>query len=278
LSIGDNSEFNHDSFPPVFKPFDTGSSGSFEKVYNIELTMANGSCKQTGRQLLNYRDIVNIYENDMQLTVELAEDTSDEHQVMANMGVSIALSHILCREDIFLLHAASIVRSNQGYIFPGRSGSGKTTLSRLSIDKNYVLCDELSAVMGSSDCRENGTGSAYSVFPGPRWAQFTFDPDYYCDAVWRGEPDKAFPLRAIIFPSRSDLRDHTWLEKIESIDAAVSLLVRFTDTAFVKMLPAETHRKAFHFFSQLARSIPCYTLHANIQTDFWKTIDETVGR
>ena len=278
LSIRDNSEFNHDSFPPVFKPYDIERSGPFRKTYTIELAMAAGKPRSSGRHLLNYRDVVNIYENDMQLRVELTEDAADDLHVLANMGVSIGLCHILCREDIFLLHAASITRNNEGYIFPGRSGSGKTTLSRLSNDENHVLCDELSAVMGNSDCPENATDSTYSVFPGPRWAQFTFDPDYYCDAVWLDEPDRAFPLKAIIFPSRSDLRDHTWLEKIESIDAAVSLMERFIDTAFVKALPAQTHRKAFHFFSQLARSIPCYRIHANLQTDFWKAIDETVGR
>ena len=278
LSIKDEAKFHHDSFPPVFKPFYIERSCSFRKMYTIDLAMDNGSCRRAGRQLLNYRDVVNIYENDMQLLVELAENTSDDLQALANMGVSLALCHILCREDIFLLHAASIVRNNQGFIFPGRSGSGKTTLSRLSIDENYVLCDELSAVMGSCNFSENVTCSTYGVFAGPRWAQFTFDPDYYCDAAWRDEPHKVFPLKAIIFPSRSGLREDTWLEKIESIDAAVSLLVRFTDTAFVKALPAETHRKAFHFFSQLARSVPCYSIHANIQTDFWKTIDETIGQ
>ena len=115
-------------------------------------------------------------------------------------------------------------------------------------------------------------------FPGPRWAQFTFNPEYYCEAAWRDEPHRAFPLKAIIFPSRSGLREDTWLRRLKSIDATVSLIERFIDTSFVKALPAETHRKAFHFFSQLARSIPCYSIHANLQTDFWKTIDETVGR
>ena|GEM_PF-7003631 len=278
LSIRDNSEFNHDSFPPVFKPYDIERSGPFGKTYTIELALAGGKSRSQGRHLLDYRDVVNIYENGMQLTVELAETASEERQVLANMGVSIALCHVLCREDIFLLHAASIARNNKGYIFPGRSGSGKTTLSRLSSGENHVLCDELSAVMGNGDRPEITADRTYTVFPGPRWAQFTFDPDYYCDAAWLDEPDKAFPLKAIIFPSRSDLRDHTWLQKIESIDAAVSLMERFIDTAFVKALPAQTHRKAFHFFSQLARSVPCYTLHANLQTDFWKAIDETVGR
>jgi hypothetical protein len=278
LVIRDSVLFNPDSSPPVFKPFDIEQSDSFRKVYTIDLVMADGKTRPTGRQLLNYRDVVSIYENDMQLFVELAETASDDRQVLANMGVSLALCHILCRENIFLLHAASIVRNNQGFIFPGRSGSGKTTLSRLSIDENHVLCDEHSAVMGNSACRADETGSAYSVFPGPRWAQFTFDPEYYSEAAWRDEPYRAFPLKAIIFPSRSGLRDDTWLERLDKIDATVSLIERFIDTSFVKALPAETHRKAFHFFSQLARSIPCYSIHANLQTDFWKTIDETVGR
>ncbi len=276
LVIKDSVLFTPESFPPVFKPFDINRSGPVRKTYTIDLAMANGKTRPAGQQLLNYRDVVNIYENDMQLHVELTENASDDLHILANMGVSIVLCHILCREDIFLLHAASIVRNNQGYIFPGRSGSGKTTLSRLSIDENRVLCDELSAVMGGCDCRDSATGSSYGVFPGPRWAEFTFNPEYYCDAAWRGDPDQAFPLKAIIFPSRSGLRDDTWLERLDSIDAAFLLMLRFTDTAFVKALPAETHRMAFNFFSQLARSIPCYSIHANLNTDIWKTIDETV--
>ena len=276
LFIKDEVVFSHDSIPPVFKPFDIDLIGHIKKMYTIDLAMVRGNSRHAGRLILNYRDIVYIYENNMHLLVELAENDSEDHQVLANMGVSIALCHIFCRENIFLLHAASIVRNGQGFIFPGRSGSGKTTLSRLSIDENYVLCDELSAVMGSGNLSENVTCSTYSVFAGPRWAQFTFNPEYYCDAVWLDDPDKAFPLKAIIFPSRSGLREDTWLEKIESIDATVSLMMQFTDTQFVKTLPAETHRKAFHFFSALARSVPCYSIHANTQTDIWKTIDETV--
>ncbi len=251
---------------------------TFARKYYINIEMADESRRPAGRLLLNYRDVVFIHEIDMRLSVELAETAVDELQVLANMGISIALCQILCRENIFPLHAASVVRDSKGFIFPGRSGSGKTTISRLSAVENQVLCDELTSVTTRKCKSDNTSGNTYSIFPGPKWAKFTFVPEYYCDTAWRDESHGTYPLKAIIFPSRSELRDETWLERVDSIDAALDLMMRFTDTAFVKALPAEAHRKAFHYFSQLARSVPCYTIHANIQTDIWKVIDETVGQ
>ncbi len=276
LSIKNNTLFDQKSIPPVFKPFDNYRTGSFGKTYTIDLTMTSVSSQQPGRLILNFRDVVFIYEIDMRLYVELAETTADELWVLANMGISIALCQILCRENIFPLHAASVVRDGKGFIFPGRSDSGKTTISRLSAVENEVLCDELTAVTTRKSNSDNTSGNNYSIFPGPEWAKFTFVPEYYCDTAWRDESHGTYPLKAVIFPSRSGLRDETWLERVDSIDAALNLMMRFTDTAFVKALPAETHRIAFHFFSQLARSVPCYTIHANIQTDIWKVIDETI--
>ena len=278
LSVRDNVKSAKDSIPPVFRLFQADSSITRTGTYSINLSMVDDECGTEGRLLLNYRDVVFIHKNGAHLSVDVAETPSEEFQVLANMGVSLALSYIFCLEDVFMLHAASVVRNGVGFIFPGRSGSGKTTISRLSAAENHVLCDELTAVTMNESRHDMTFPSFYRIFSGPKWAQFTFDPEYYSDAAWRDVSHEAYLLKAVIFPSRSDLRDYTWLERVKSIDAAVSLMMRFTDTAFVRTLPAESHRKAFHFFSQLARSVPCYTMHANIHTDIWKVIDETVGK
>jgi len=239
--------------------------------------MASSSCRKHGRLLQNFRDGIYIFQDDSSLTVELSGSISENIHIHANMGVSLALCHILCRENIFLLHAASVARRNHGYIFPGQSGSGKTTISRLSDENNLVLCDELTAIAAGCNESDNSSVKEYNIFPGPRWAQFTFNPEYYNDSIWGEEPHSVFPLKAILFPCQSDLREETHLRRVDSIDAAVELIMRFTDTSFVKSLPAESHRLAFHFFSELVRTVPCYSIHANLQTDIWKAIDEAVG-
>ena len=278
LSVFEKIKFNSENIPPIFKSFDTGQADALSRKYFIILTIADNHLSNEGSLIYNFRDLLFIYEKDMQISVEIAETSIDDPQNLANMGISIALCQILSREGFFMLHAASVVRNDQGFVFPGFSGSGKTTISRLSAVENHVLCDELTAVTARLSNPDGIPGNTYRIFSGPRWADFTFKPEYYCDATWREKSHSAYPLRAVIFPSKSELRDETWLEKVKSIDAAVSLMARFFETAFVKALPAETLTRTFHFFSRLARRVPCYTIHANIKTDIWKAIDETIGK
>ncbi|MEW6027512.1 MAG: hypothetical protein AB1599_09500 [Planctomycetota bacterium] len=51
-------------------------------------------------------------------------------------------SHIMLKDNGFLIHACGIRNNNDGYLFAGRSGSGKTTLARKTPYQD-VLSDEL---------------------------------------------------------------------------------------------------------------------------------------
>jgi len=269
LSHTDATVFNDEAIPAICVPIDANEIDASKLKHMIKLVIRDNINKTRKHEIFNFRNTMLIYENKDKLTVEVAEYPSSDRQILANMGISIALCHIFSRENIFLIHSASIVRNGRGYIFPGHSGAGKTTISTLSHRNNLVLCDELSAVMEDSDKR-------YSVLAGPEWSDFTFTPKFYLDSVWKKNPDFVFPLNAIIFPTQENLREETWLERIKPIDATFKLIVLFADTPYIKSLPPETFKLAFHFFSNLTRQIPCFKIHANIETDIWQVIDETI--
>ena len=56
-------------------------------------------------------------------------------------------SLILAKRGGFLLHAASVIRFGQAFLFAGVSGAGKTTISRLAPPDTRLLTDEISYVV-----------------------------------------------------------------------------------------------------------------------------------
>ncbi len=53
---------------------------------------------------------------------------------------------ILSEQGGFLLHASSIIRNGQAFLFAGQSGAGKTTMCRLAPADSILLTDEISFV------------------------------------------------------------------------------------------------------------------------------------
>jgi hypothetical protein len=51
----------------------------------------------------------------------------------------------------FLLHAASVVRNGEAFVFAGASGAGKTTISRLAPPDAAVLSDEVSCLRPTAE-------------------------------------------------------------------------------------------------------------------------------
>ncbi len=74
----------------------------------------------------------------------------------------ILYSLLLVQEGGFLLHAASIIKDNKGYIFMGRSGAGKSTVAYYSSDYT-VLSDEISLI--------RQVGQDYFLYSTPFWGE-----------------------------------------------------------------------------------------------------------
>lgn len=268
-------EFENETFiPPLFKnPLKNEDIDSKPK-YIIHLLVSKYK-KFSGNILYNYKNkLIHIYENKGNVFVHIGEDEILEKQYLSQIGISIALSWILCKENIYTLHSASIMIKGHGFLFLGLSGTGKTTLSRLSEKKgNLVLCDELSAIKWIF---ENNNRKWY-VFPGPRWSRFTFNPKYYLEPSWNDSTGWTFPLKAVFFLDKRKEKNITTLSKEKKINTAHLLNFLFYNSRYTEILPIECRKEVFHNLANLAREIPCYRISINLKDDFWKKIDKVVG-
>src|SRR5262249_45834634 len=67
------------------------------------------------------------------------------HEYALDSLLRMFLSWALLPQDGFLLHAASVVKNGQAYVFVGRSGAGKSTVASFS-PQGSVLTDEISLI------------------------------------------------------------------------------------------------------------------------------------
>lgn len=74
----------------------------------------------------------------------------------------ILYSLLLIEKGGFLLHAASVVKDGQGYIFMGKSGAGKSTVAEFS-STYKILSDEISLV--------RKCGHKYLLYSTPFWGE-----------------------------------------------------------------------------------------------------------
>ncbi len=146
-----------------------------------------------------------------------------------------------------LLHASSVIRQEQAFLFPGPPEAGKTTIIRNSPGMT-VLSDEISAV------DLNGTG-----------APVAYGTPFFGD--W-GEPgDKASaPVRGLFFPVKSEINRVTPLNRKETL--ANLLPCVFTFTTWQPRL-----HKLFELSLNLADRVPGYLLEFKPEPDFWQVID-----
>jgi len=113
---------------------------------------------QNNRFLIRRPDL----EGEIDLVNRVAKVSNREAIYSFDSFLRICYSLILVQESGFLLHAASVVRDGQGYVFMGRSGSGKSTIAAYS-SQYLVLSDEISLV--------RKIGSHYFIYSTPFWGE-----------------------------------------------------------------------------------------------------------
>jgi hypothetical protein len=92
-----------------------------------------------------------------------AEFRGVRHEYALDSLLRILLTVMLLPRRGFLLHAATVVRGGQAYVFMGRSGAGKSTVASLS-PRGSVLTDEISLL--------RHTDGAWQAHGTPFWGEF----------------------------------------------------------------------------------------------------------
>lgn len=159
----------------------------------------------------------------------------------------IAYSLALIEAGGLLIHAASLVKEEKGYLFCGPSGSGKTTVARLSPDAT-LLSDELSIVR-----IDEGRARCYGT---PFWGELA-----------RGGEDRSAPLVGIYCLHKGSRHAIEALKPRQSLERLLPNVMFFaTEPEFMAQI--------LDISSDLVEAVPCFDLSFLPDPAFWKVIED----
>jgi energy-coupling factor transporter ATP-binding protein EcfA2 len=160
--------------------------------------------------------------------------------------VRFVISTVLINNKGFLMHAASIMRRGQIYVFAGPSASGKTTLCQ-TMPGASVLTDETSALV------RNGCGfRAHSTCFAGEYGQVR------CNV--------SAPVKSIFFIRKGSRFRHRRLDSCASCTEMLrNCILDFHETTLMRRLLATV--------DALAGRVPCYELSVSRGGELWRYID-----
>jgi hypothetical protein len=155
------------------------------------------------------------------------------------------LSWELLSRTGFLLHAATVVRDGQAYVFTGKSGAGKSTVASLSPAGN-ALTDEISLLR-----RKEGVWRAYGT---PFWGEFR-----------AAGSNTSAPVKGIFRLVQAAENDVTPMRGAELLRTLLPNILFFSSKT-------EDHRRLLEIAGAASQEIPGYTLEFRKDATFWEAL------
>jgi hypothetical protein len=208
--------------PIALNDFSASENQSTEFVYEFE-----GAVLRTGSNETRFDGVRNEYALDSLLRV--------------------LLSWKLTGYAGFLLHAATVIRKGEAYVFTGRSGAGKSTVASLS-PEGSVLTDEISLLRF-----EKGQWRAYGT---PFWGEFR-----------AAGSNTSAPVRGIFRLAQAAENRVTALRPVELLRALLPNVLFFSPEA-------EANRRLLKILSQAVETISGYELAFRKDRAFWEVLPE----
>jgi len=148
------------------------------------------------------------------------------------------------------LHVSAILFQKGLFLFGGPSGAGKSTVAKILLEKGGVLLDEDQVVVRKSpDSSYSANAWGYSMKT--------------CDV----------PIRAVFQLVKSD---QNILLPLSSMQSAIFLMSQ-ADQVAGTMIHNDLYRCLFHQIAEMARCIPAFQLHFNLDGQFWELIQEEMN-
>jgi hypothetical protein len=175
-----------------------------------------------------------------------AEFRGVRHEYALDSLLRILLTVVLLPRRGFLLHAATVVRGGQAYVFMGPSGAGKSTVASLS-PRGSVLTDEISLL--------RHTDGAWQAHGTPFWGEFR-----------AAGMNCHFPI-AGIYSLEQDSEDCVEpMQAKEMLRAILPCVLFFTRDE-------RANAALLHILLGFVRRVPCYRLRFRRGADFWEAIE-----
>jgi len=167
------------------------------------------------------------------------------------------------------LHASAVLRNGKAFVFLGPSEAGKSTAALLGIEAGGKIIDD-DMVSLAREGEED-----YAVFSTRVWGEWLQKP---CLPVPKFvEVGAGAPLAGIFVLNQAGEDRLTPLSKPEASD----VLARQTlgqDIGMRLPMSKATMRKISENCCTIAERVPAYRLHFRKSPDFWKLIDDALGK
>lgn len=184
-------------------------------------------------------------EGDIDFDNRIARVTNRAAVYSFDSFLRILYSLFLVQEGGFLLHAASVVRDGQGYLFMGKSGAGKSTIA-IHSSKYTVLSDEISLVKKA--------GADYLVYSTPFWGEQEIKGRNYFS-----------PLAGIYRLKQSSQLLTRKLSEREALCRLMENILYFSREPFLT-------RQLFQNCTDLIQQVAIYELEFQKDSSFWNMI------
>lgn len=164
-----------------------------------------------------------------------------------NSFLRILYSIFLVEEKGFLLHSASLIRENKGYLFCGQSETGKSTI--IKINPQYLaLTDEISIIKKKKD--------GFYIYNSPFWGELS--P--------RQTENINTKVEAIYILHKDKKNFVTKITQKETIIKLVSNIILYTQNL-------EINKKLLSVSIDFCKKVKAYDLHFLPNLSFWEVID-----
>jgi len=181
---------------------------------------------------------------------------------------SMALARALLPQGGLLLHGALAERMGRGTLFVGSSSAGKSTASRRLPPPWRSLCDDTTLVMPDAQ-------GQWWAHPWPTWSLCIEGGP---GGTWNVQ--SAVPLGAIFFLQQDPMDSVKPLGTGRASARLAQAAEEVSPLAWSDAPPDQIRQlrvQRFDWLSELARTVPAFTLELSLAGAFWQKIEETLG-
>lgn len=207
-------------------------------------------------------------DNNNQFILELNKDFLYDNSTKY-LGI-IALYRIILfsmakKQQVNIIHAASVAYNGKGILLAAPGGTGKSTCCKRLPNYWKNICDDTSIIVNDKN--------VFFTFPMPTWS----------DLVWNRIKknydlmSSSIPISSIFFLCQSDILMSSYINKTLSlVETNQSILEAWRPFLFKigKKYKESIINNGILFAENMTSKIPCYYLELALDSNFWQEIEK----
>lgn len=195
--------------------------------------------------------------------------TDNSRRIVIETLNSLGLYWYALQGGLACLHASAVLRTGKGFVFLGPNEAGKSTAAVLSLEAGGQIIDDDLVSLAREGEKE------YTVLTPRVWGEWLQDPNLPMPGFVEVGP--GVPVAGIFVLTKAE---EDRLVPLSDLEAAYELIRQALgmDNNLKLPMSRDTARRIFKNCCTIASRVPAYQLYFRKSPDFWKLIDDTLGK